>query len=233
MWDSVRSTWPVDGPGGDSLPLGSRDNTSVLPATFAPLWSSNLVDLSSRCPLSSIQSHLALEGCLWSLACQCILWGNKANCLRGPAVPSWNSFILWFSALVLFVCILWGLWTFSEFVQWRDTKSSSRPLLWTYLLALKTQGKTHLTRNTTHLSSGMLSSDLQRLTLLSACCLVWCDNFLSAIPCFWLLRGSEWELSHYFVTLVMKYDKNEFTLKDWDLRWLPTFLYPINIPFPR
>lgn len=125
MWDSVRSTWPVDSPGGDSLPLSFQDNTSVLPATFAPLWSSNLVDLSFRCPLDSIQSHLALEGCLWSLACQCILCGNKANCLHGPTVPSCNSFILWFSDLVLFVCILWGLWTLSELVQWRDTRNFS------------------------------------------------------------------------------------------------------------
>lgn len=64
MWDWVRSTWPVDGPGGDSLPLRSADNASVLPAAAAPLRSGNLVDLSSPCPLGSIQSHLALGGCL-------------------------------------------------------------------------------------------------------------------------------------------------------------------------
>lgn len=86
MWASVRSTWLAVGPGRDSLLLGSQNNTTVLPATLALLWSSSLVDLSSRCPLGSIQSHLALEGCLWSLACQSISLGNKANSLRGPRV---------------------------------------------------------------------------------------------------------------------------------------------------
>lgn len=64
MWASVRSTWLAVGPGRDSLLLGSQNNTTALPATLALLWSSSLVDLSSRCPLGSIQSHLALEGCL-------------------------------------------------------------------------------------------------------------------------------------------------------------------------
>ena len=65
MWDSVRSTWPVDGVGSDSLPLSSRDNASVGPAP-----ASQLVALSSRCPLGSVQSHLTLEGCQPLLACQ-------------------------------------------------------------------------------------------------------------------------------------------------------------------
>lgn len=198
MWDSVRSTWPEDGPGVDSLVLGSWDNTSVLPAAFAPLWSSNLVDLSSHCPLGSIQNHLVLEGRLWSLACQCILWGNKANCLHGPAVPSWNSVILG-SALVLFVCILWGLWTFSELVQWKDTRNSSCLLLWTYLLALQTKSVSfiHTRKDATY---------QEHHSPLIIC-------FVQIIF-FWLFQEFEWELSHYFVTLVMKYDKNEFSVKD-------------------
>lgn len=64
MAASVRSTWLAVGPGRDSLLLGSQDNTLALPATLALIWSSNLVALSSRCPLSAIQSHLTLEGCL-------------------------------------------------------------------------------------------------------------------------------------------------------------------------
>lgn len=63
------------------------------------------------------------------------------------------------------------------------------------------------------------------------CCLVWCDNLLSAITFFWLLQRSE--LSHYFVTLAMKFDNTEFTLKDWDLRSLLTFLLLTNIPSSR
>lgn len=55
MWDSVRSTWPVDGPSRDSLLPGSCEQYWCS-ATFSPLWSSNLVDFSSCCPLSSIQS---------------------------------------------------------------------------------------------------------------------------------------------------------------------------------
>lgn len=101
MRASARSTWLAVGPGRDSLLLGSQNNTAALPATLALLWSSNLVDLSSRCPLGSIQSHLTLEGCLWSLACQSISLGNKANCLRGPTV-----FLEFLHSLVLASCFI-------------------------------------------------------------------------------------------------------------------------------
>lgn len=99
MWALVRSTWLAVGPDRDSLLLGSENNTPTLPAPLALLWSSNLVVLSSFCPLAAIQSHLMLEGCLWSLECLNISLGNKANCLLGPT-SLWNSFILYSSCFL-------------------------------------------------------------------------------------------------------------------------------------
>lgn len=46
----VRSTWLAVGPGRDSLLLASQNNAPALPAPLAPLRSSSLVALSSRCP---------------------------------------------------------------------------------------------------------------------------------------------------------------------------------------
>lgn len=85
MWASVRSTWLAVGSGCASLLPGSRNNAAGLPAPLALLWSSDLVVPFSCRSLTSIQSHLTLEGRLWSLACQSISLGNKANCLLGSA----------------------------------------------------------------------------------------------------------------------------------------------------
>lgn len=52
MRASLRSTWLALGPGCDSLLLSSQNNTLALPAPLALLWSSNLVVLSSHCPLT-------------------------------------------------------------------------------------------------------------------------------------------------------------------------------------
>lgn len=78
----VKSTWLAVGPNRDSLLRGSQNNTEALPAPLALLWSSNLM----LCPLTAIQSHLTVESCLWSLKCQSISLGNKANCFLGPTV---------------------------------------------------------------------------------------------------------------------------------------------------
>lgn len=64
MQASVRSTWLAVGLGRDSLLRASQNNTPALPATLTLLCSSNLVALSSHCPLGAIQSNLTLEGCL-------------------------------------------------------------------------------------------------------------------------------------------------------------------------
>lgn len=64
MRASARSTWLAVGLGRDSLLLDSQNNTPALPAPLALLRSSSLVALSSRCPLTAIQNHLTLEGCL-------------------------------------------------------------------------------------------------------------------------------------------------------------------------
>lgn len=86
MQASARSTWLAVGLGRDSLLFDSQNNTLALPAPLVLLRSSSLVAVSSRCPLAAIQSHLTLVGCLWSLACQSISLGNKANRLPGPSV---------------------------------------------------------------------------------------------------------------------------------------------------
>lgn len=125
----VKSTWLAVAPGRDSLLLGSQNNTPALPASLTPLWSSNLVALSSCCPLTAIQNHLTLEGCLWSLACQSISLGNKANCPFGPTV-----FLAFLHSLPLascFICLsyLVRLWPIVEFVRWRKTINTSCRLL--------------------------------------------------------------------------------------------------------
>lgn len=168
MWDSVRSTWPVDGPGSDSFPLGSRDNTSALSATIAPLWSSNLAGHSSRCPLGSIQSHLALDCRLWSLACRCILWGNKANCLCGPTspigIPSFFGFKPWFYFFASYESFENSLSLCSEAIHEIPLGNFCEQTCW---LFSHSPGPflTHRTKNATHLSAGRFSCGLQRLPL--------------------------------------------------------------------
>lgn len=108
MQASVRSTWLAVGPGRDSLLLSSRNNTPALPAPLALLWSSDLVVFSSHCSLTSIQSHLTLDDCLWSLACQHISLGNKANCPLGLNV--FLEFLHSLARASFFICLDHLLW---------------------------------------------------------------------------------------------------------------------------
>ena len=69
------------------------------------------------CPPAAIQSHLTMEGCLWSPTCQSISSGNKANCLPGLAV--FSEFLHSSALTSCFICLgrLVGLLTRSWVCQ--------------------------------------------------------------------------------------------------------------------
>lgn len=126
--EHVASGWPGPAIASCSPP---QNNKPALPAPLAPLWSSSLVAVSFRRPLAAIQSHLTLEGRLWSLACLSISLGNKTNCLLGPTVFLEFLRSVPLSPLV-FICL--GLfcqhfWPIIELVRWSWTINFSGQLL--------------------------------------------------------------------------------------------------------
>lgn len=194
MWDSVRSTWPVDGPGGDSLPPGSRDNASVLSAALVPLWSSNLVDPSSRCPLGSIQSHLASDGRLWSLACR---WKTRPTVSTAPPAPVefLRSLVFqpWFYLFASYETFERSLSLSSEGIQ-------EIPLVrfceqtWLFCVLYSHQERHTVPGTPLIWALGCLVLIYSDYLLSFARSLVRCDRLLS-FTFFWLLQGSEGELS--------------------------------------
>lgn len=148
------------GPSRDSLLLGSGNNTSALPAKFALLWSSNLVDLSPHFYSESLivgETRPTVSTVLMSL----------------PLIPSFFGFHCLFHMFVS--CELW-FWPWVEFVKWWCTKIPfvhlSERIYWVfrdvvYTLLLRGMLKWHAARYTTHLSCVMWSGAFWNYTFLT------------------------------------------------------------------